>query len=143
MKNQITTDRKVPDKLLPGCPHCGSGRIWRIQRSLTEKIIYVASAGKFAAKKYVCQACRSSYLVHANGEQVIQGTRLVPATNPLMSCAKCGIESFTIATVTPEEIMEQQQLTGKIAFRKLICNSCGELTVIYQEDYQAANEKEI
>jgi hypothetical protein len=142
MKNQLAPAIIAADKPVQRCPKCGSEKVWRIQRTVAEKIIYMTSEGKYAAKKYLCKTCRNTYLIHRPSQQAEDAGSVEPATDSLIVCGKCRAKAVTIAKFTAAQL-KQQTDGGKTLFRKLKCNSCGWQSVVYREDFEKANRNEI
>jgi hypothetical protein len=145
MKGQMATAIKVAETPIKRCPKCGSEKLWRIQRSVAEKIIYFASERKYAARKYVCKACSATYLLHRDGKRAedISTMRLEQDSQALLSCSGCGEENVTLSKISIKEMKLLKDETGKTAFRKLICSDCGLELTIFREDYNDANRNEI
>ncbi len=145
MKTEMAPSKGATDKPLLRCPKCNSKAIWRIERSLAERIIYLNSKGKYATKKFLCKSCGSAYLIHREGKppEAIETMQLEQGAEPLISCSTCGKESITIDKVTTTETQQHEKENNKTAFRKLVCNSCEAETIIYQQDYDEAFKTEI
>jgi hypothetical protein len=145
MKNKISPANEAAERPLQRCPKCGSDKIWRIQRSVAEKIIYLNSQGKYAARKYECKACANTYLIHSDGKlpEGFEAVHLEPGTAPLINCIGCGKQTIAIGKVSDQEINRCKDETGKTIFRKLSCNNCGLETLIFLEEYEQANGNEI
>jgi hypothetical protein len=142
MKNQMASAKRAADKPLQRCPECGSEKVWRIQRSVAEKIICYTSEGKFASKKFLCKTCHNTYLIHRDDNEPCNTNAigLDEKGNPLITCSQCGIQNVSITKLTIAEL-KLETGNSKTPFRKLVCNSCGADTVIYREDYEKASQE--
>lgn len=125
------------------CPHCGSDQVWRILRSETEKIVSFLSRGQYLAKKYVCQGCQGTVLLHRNGIPFLDTKALEEnRIEGLVACSNCGEKNLKVEGVSASQEISSQAETGKTAFKKINCTGCGHTATIYREDFEAFNKQE-
>jgi hypothetical protein len=145
MKNEkeIIIERNKSDGTLKSCPRCGSEKVWRIQRTEAEKIAYYLSGGNCAIKKYACQACRYTTLLHGNDTSHTQPAEVELTNNiAFAKCEKCNTGELIITELTSLQQSAYFESLGKTAFRKLKCTSCNDETIISREDYEASIRNE-
>ena len=129
------------DHALTHCPCCSSENVWRILRTEPEKLVCYLSNKKFEIKKYLCQDCEFTILLHDNGQHIEKLEEAQSKTYlPYVNCANCGAHKLKTVEVSGLDAALYNKNTGKKAFKKVICAACKTEQIINREDYDACNE---